>query len=125
MLIDFVKAFANVANGDDCYFETAQNIAKGDVKEIKELVKQLPDNKVRVLLGVKDEKYQQVYTKHFGRLKPKRDDLFVKRLAEDYGAFNAEYNSSLQLEVYSPALIEADKDSLPESMDTGSGSDWL
>lgn len=125
ILIDFVKAFANVANGDDCYFETAQNIAKGDVKEVKELVKQLPDNKVRVLLGVKDEKYQQVYTKHFGRLKPKRDDLFVKRLGEDWGAFNAEYNSSLQLEVYSPALIEADKDSLPESMDTGSGSDWL
>lgn len=127
LLIDFVKAYANVATGDDCYLETYKNISQGDVKELAELIKALPDNKVRVLLGVKDEKYQQVYTKHFGRLKPKRDDLFVKKLNDEFGAFNAEYNSSLQLEVYSPTLIQADaaNASLPDSMDTNTNEiDW-
>jgi hypothetical protein len=126
-LLDFIKAFANVASGDDCYLETWKQVASGDVKEIKELVKALPDNMVRVLLGVKDGKYQQVYMKHFGRLKPMRDDLFLKNLNDDYGAFKAEYNTTLALEPYSPAAIQPDGDSaaLPESMETGSDDGWL
>lgn len=107
-LMDFVKAFANVANGDDCYLETWKEVSSGDVKELRELIKLLPENRVRVLLGVKDEKYQQVYDKHFGRLKPKRDDLFIKKLNDDYGAFKAEYNKTLLLEEYSPTLVAAD-----------------
>jgi len=107
-LMDFIKCYANVANGDECAFETIDKIMQGDVKEIKQLVNALSDNRVRVLLGVKDGKYQQVYTKHFGRLKPFRKDLFVKSLNDDYGAFNAEYNSTLELEKYSPSLIAPD-----------------
>lgn len=119
LLIDFIKAYANVANGDACYLESWKDVSAGNIKEISELVKQLPDNRVRVLLGVKDEKYQQVYTKFFGRLKPQRDDLFLKNLNDDYGAFNAEYNTSLELEPYVPGAITPDtNDSLPSSMDT-------
>jgi hypothetical protein len=123
-LMNFVKAFANVANGDNCSFETPQKIANGDVTELKELFKLLSDNKVRVLLGVKDGKYQQVYDKHFGRLKPKRDDLFVRQLNDDYGAFKAEYNSTLELELYSPDVVSADPE--PASMQSeGSDDGWL
>lgn len=107
-LMDFIKAYANVANGDECAFESYNDIAKGNVKEIRDLIKALNENRVRVLLGVKDEKYQQVYTKHFGRLKPFRKDLFVKTLNGDYGAFNAEYNQTLDLERYTPGLIGPD-----------------
>jgi hypothetical protein len=107
-LLEFIKAWANVANGGDCYLETIDNIVKGDVSELKSLVSSLADNRVRVLLGVKDGKYQQVYTKHFGRLKPKRDDLFVKALNDEYGNFNAEFNPDLVLQNYSPNLIVAD-----------------
>ena len=107
-LMDFIKAYANVANGDECAFETIDRIMAGDVAEIRQLVNALSDNRVRVLLGVKDGKYQQVYTKHFGRLKPFRKDLFVKQLNDDYGAFNAEYNSTLELEKYVPGLIAPD-----------------
>lgn len=108
-LLEFIKAWANVANGGDCYLETIDNIVKGDVSELKSLVSDLSDNRVRVLLGVKDGKYQQVYTKHFGRLKPKRDDLFVKALNDEYGNFNAEFNPDLMLQNYSPNLIVADE----------------
>ena len=77
-LINFVKAWANVAPGGDVYFETMDKIVQGDVTELKELVKALSSNQVRLLVGVKDGKYQQVYTKVFGRIKPQRDDLFTK-----------------------------------------------
>jgi len=125
--MDFIKAFANVANGDDCYLDTWKQVASGDVKEIKELVKAFSDNKVRVLLGVKDGQYQEVYKKYFGRIKPRRDDLFVKKLNDDYGAFNAEYNSNLALEPYSPVTISPDGgNTLPESMETeGADEGWV
>ncbi len=125
-LMSFIKAFANVANGDDCYFEGFQKISNGDVSEIRALVNQLGDNKVRVLLGVKDEKYQQVYDKHFGRIKPKRDDLFIKALNDDYGAFKAEYNKSLLLEEYSVSLISPDEDQIPDAspFKDDMDSDW-
>jgi hypothetical protein len=107
-LINFTKAWANVANGGKISFDTIDAIMKGDVKELKQLIKGLAANKLRVLVGVKDEKYQTVYNRHFGRLKPANDSLFVKALNEDYGSFNAEYNKDLQFGVYSPTMIVAD-----------------
>ena len=94
-LINFVKAWANVASGDEVSFDTINGIASGDVTEIRSLVTQLQPNQVRVLIGVKDDKYQQVYTKYFGRVKPQRDDFFVKALNDDYGSFNADFNADL------------------------------
>jgi hypothetical protein len=119
-LINFVKAWANVANGGEVSFDTIDTIVKGQVKELQEYVKVLKDNKLRVLVGVKDGKYQTVYNRHFGRLKPMRDDLFIKALNEDYGSFNAEYNKDLKLQVYSPAMIEAD----PVTAPAAATDDW-
>jgi len=109
-LINFVKAWANVANGDDVSFDTISSIVTGDVTEIKALLGALKSNQVRVLIGVKDDKYQQVYTKYFGRVKPQRDDLFVKSLNDDYGAFNADFNADLKWGTHTPTtdLISPD-----------------
>ena len=103
-LINFVKAWANVAPGDNVYFDTINEIVKGNVTELKSLVTALKNNQVRLLVGVKDGKYQQVYTKMFGRIKPQRDDLFVKALNDEYGAFNAEFNTDLQWGEFKPVL---------------------
>ena len=107
-LLNFVKAWANVSNGGDCYLETIDKIVNGDVSELNQLVGALGDNRVRLLMGVKDEKYQTIYTKHFGRLKPQRNDLFIKELNGDYGAFNAEYNVDLVLRRWEPAILAPD-----------------
>jgi len=109
-LINFVKAWANVASGDDVSFDTMDAIANGDLAEIKALITALQDNEVRVLIGVKDDKYQQVYTKYFGRVKPQRNDLFVKALNDDYGSFNADFNADLVWGTHRPTseLISPD-----------------
>ena len=120
-LINFVKAWANVASGDNVYFDTMPAIASGNVTEIKALLKSLTNNEVRVLIGVKDDKYQQVYTKYFGRIKPQRDDLFIKALNDDYGQFNADFNADLKWgpHVSSAELVK------PDSPDTISeDEDW-
>jgi len=109
VLIDFIKAWANIPNGGDLEFDSPADIFKGKITELTQLVMALKDNKVRCLLGVKDGKYQQVYTKYFGRLKPKRDDMFVRALNDDYRQFKAEYNTDLVLQRYSPSLVESNE----------------
>lgn len=103
-LMDFIKAWANVASGGQVTLDTIDNIVRGDVAELKTLVTALKGNQVRVLIGVKDGKYQQVYTKYFGRIKPQRDDLFVTKLSDDYGAFNADFNADLKWELHTPTI---------------------
>ena len=114
ILLSFIKAWANVANDGDCYLETIDKIVNGDMTELKQLVGALSENRVRVLFGVKDGKYQQAYTKHFGRLKPQRDDLFIKELNGDYGSFNAEFNPTLELSKYTPSIITPDASPMDE-----------
>tara|TARA_R110000824_G_scaffold154479_2_gene326589 strand:- start:1237 stop:1986 length:750 start_codon:yes stop_codon:yes gene_type:complete len=120
-LIRFIKAWANVAGGDEVYFETIEKICSGsDISEITSLVQQLQNNEVRLLLGVKDDKYQQVYTKSIGRVKPQRDDFFVKELNKEYGEFKAEYDPTLNWGPYVPTLqtIKADDlDTVEENAD--------
>jgi len=104
-LLNFVRAWANTPSNGECSFDTIDKIMKGDVKELTQLMSILKDNKLRVLLGVKDGKYQQVYAKYFGRLKSKNDNGFIKSLNDEYSQFKAEYNSDLQLQNYSPEVV--------------------
>ena len=110
-LIHFIKAWANVAPGDNVYFDTIDKIVQGDVTEIKALLSTLKNNQVRLLIGVKDGRYQQVYTKYFGRIKPQRDDFFVKALNDEYGSFNAEFNTTLEWGEFNPVLAVVSPDS--------------
>ena len=104
-------------------------IAKGNLGEIKALIGVLATNEVRILIGVKDDKYQQVYTKYFGRVKPQRDDLFIKALNDDYGSFNADFNTDLKWGTHiatttlvSPDTIEEDEDWTGEPVTTTNGT---
>ena len=121
-LINFAKAWANVASGDDVSFETINEIVNGNMSEIKALIAALKDNQVRVLIGVKDDKYQQVYTKYFGRVKPQRDDFFVKALNDDYGSFNADFNNDLVWGEHKPTIDLISPDSNGEIKED---EDWV
>lgn len=122
-LINFTKAWANVANGDEVSFDSIAKIVKGDVTEVKALVKLLSNNQVRLLVGVKDGKYQTIYTKVFGRVKPQRDDIFVKNLNDDYGAFNAEFDTTLGWGIFSPELAVVTPDTDDETV--SEDDDWV
>ena len=117
-LINFIKAWANVASGDEVYLDTMSNIASGaDLSELKSLITALSGNEVRILIGVKDDKYQQVYTKYFGRVKPQRDDLFIKALNDDYGSFNADFNVDLKWGTHTSTAGLVSPDTIKEEED--------
>jgi len=123
-LINFVKQWANVANGDEAYFESIAKIVKGDVAEVRALVGLLASNEVRLLIGVKDGKYQTVYTKVFGRVKPQRDDIFAKNLNDEYGAFNAEFDTTLAWGTFIPELAVVAPDADTEEV-VSEEDDWV
>jgi hypothetical protein len=122
-LIGFIKAWANVANGGKVFLESMDKIAAGtDLTELKQLVTQLAANRVRVLVGVKDGKYQNVYTHYFGRTQKSGDSYFIKHLNGEYSSFNAEFPGDLQWGQFTPQLsvTTADTDTAPAEND-----DWV
>jgi len=122
-LIGFMKAWANVASGGKVFLESMDKIASGaDLSELKQLVTQLSANRVRVLVGVKDGKYQNVYTHYFGRTQKSGDSYFIKHLNGEYSSFNAEFPGDLQWGQFTPQLsiTTADTDTAPAETD-----DWV
>lgn len=120
-LINFLKAWANVAHGDEVTLDTMAKIVKGDITELKAIVTVLADNQARLLVGVKDGKYQAVYLKMFGRVKPQRDDFFIKSLNDDYGTFNAEFTPDLSWGEFVPQLAVVTADEAAPAED----DDWV
>jgi len=116
-LINFTKAWANVAGGDEVSYDTMAAIANGSVEEIKALVHALSTNEVRLLVGVKDSKYQTTYVKYFGRVKPQRDDHFVTSLNDEYGSFNADFNADLKWGSHVPTASLVSPDTIDEDED--------
>lgn len=107
-LTDFVRSWANVATDDDIYLDTIPALEKGDVAELREMIKDLSGNRVRLLCYVRDGKYQAVYTGHFGRMKPRRDDLFTSAIADNppYSDVKGEY--TLNWQPYEPQPAQPD-----------------
>lgn len=68
-LVNFVATLCNSKKGDDISLETiAGMLLNGNVKELKDIVKNAKANTVKLLLGVSaDGKYQHVYTRKIER----------------------------------------------------------
>jgi len=70
-LVNFIKTFANVKNGDPAYIENMDALFNGDFSELNGLLEHFPNNKVGVLLGVKTKDdgtlVQTHYLKKFER----------------------------------------------------------
>ena len=99
-------------------------IAAGtDLTELKQLVAQLAANRVRVLVGVKDGKYQNVYTSYFGRTQKSGDSYFIKHLNGEYSGFNAEFPGDLQWGQFSPQLSVTTADAEPAA--PAETDDWV
>ena len=117
-LIEFTKAWANVAAGGSVFYDTMADIVNGNVAEIKNLAAALKDNELRVLIGVKDDKYQGVYTGYFGRVRPQRDDLFVKALNDEYTQFkNHDFNADLKWGKHVATVSLVTPDTIDENED--------
>lgn len=114
-LTNFIRALFNVRVGDPCQLNT--EVFNNNVTNLLNSWAAHPDNQLRCLLGVKNDKYQEVYTHHFGRIKPQQDSYFFSALKDDYKQFKASYDPTLKFGVWTPELIEASKEKPSENSD--------
>jgi hypothetical protein len=99
-LTSFIKAWANVDPKDQAALDDTSKIAKGDITEIVNLHKAIPNNQVKVLLGVKDGKYQDVYSKCFDRAYRTNFTTWKKALEGQYSEFKSDYQNDLNFKPY-------------------------
>lgn len=68
-LMTFIRAWLNVGKEDEVFIEDWENIFRGNVKELQDLVTQFADNKVNCMLVVREsadgKNYQDVYPNFF------------------------------------------------------------
>lgn len=108
-LTEFIKQWANVAQGQVCQLDTIEEIVRGNVKELKDLVPVMNslNNGIKCLIGVVEKEYdgqvkqyQAVYSRCFMRPYQKNLSMFTKSLNDDYGEFKADYQNSLEFQEY-------------------------
>lgn len=116
-LIRFMIAWANVLRGGEVTLDSIDLLAQGNVTELRTYVTALATNEIKVLVGVKDGKYQTVYTKYFGKTSINRTDYFINELNKEYGSFNADFNANLEWGTHNPTANLV-------TPDTEDGDDW-
>lgn len=119
-LISFIKAWANVDPKDACGLDTIAEIVKGNITELLDLFKRIPNNQVQILLGVKD-KYQDVYTKYFDRPYRKGFDAWKRAVEKDYGEFKSDWQNDFHLKPYEGGKMNTDSPTNFGSPGTPSG----
>ncbi len=116
-ITEWLKAYANVETGKRCQLETIAAIATGDVSELRKYHHALQNNEVKYLLGVKENKYQSVYEKMFGRTYEKTTTRWIKQLEDPFGKFDADYQNALDLRSFTGKL------STPDNMGGNTGGE--
>ena len=113
-LIAFIINWMNVAPTDEASLDNLEGLFKGDYSELKQLLTANPNNEVRVLLGVREGKYQSVYNKYFDRATNKRNtywETFIKAQTEAGYPPREDFQNSFMFQEYAePETIEDKQD---------------
>ena len=110
-LISVLINWLNVKPGDNVYLDKIQDLFTGNVKELREILSTYKDNSLRVLLTVRDGKYQSVYTKYFDRETNKTFTYWsahFKKQAEADQVMKEDYQNSFEFKEYVPVAPTVD-----------------
>jgi len=99
-MLNFIKAWANINPQDQGTLDDITKLFVGDVTELVTIHKQIPENEVLCLLGVKDGKYQTVYDKYFDRAYRLNMAVWKKQLEGQGNEFKADYQNDLTFKPY-------------------------
>ena len=107
----FLVNWLNIGPDDEAKMDNFLAIFDEDYSELHSLLAGNIDNEVRVLLTVRDSKYQSVYNKYFDRASNKRTnywDSHVKNQTSNGYAIKEDYQNSFVLQEWSEPATKAD-----------------
>lgn len=77
---NFLINWLNISPQDEAKLESFVELFNGNYTELKNLFKSAKDNEVKVLLGVREGKYQSVYNRYFDRASNKRTNYWESHI---------------------------------------------
>lgn len=107
----FLVNWLNIGPDDEAKLDNFLAIFEEDYTELQSLLAGNIDNEVRVLLTVRDSKYQSVYSKYFDRASNKRTnywDSHVKNQTSNGYAIKEDYQNSFALQEWTEPATKAD-----------------
>ena len=110
-LHNFLNNWLNIAPTDEAKLDKFQALFNGDFSELKALVKANPDNEIRVLLTVREGKYQSVFNKYFDRATNKRVsywESYIKKQTEEGYPPKEDFQNDFAFKVWVEPTVMAD-----------------
>jgi hypothetical protein len=108
----FLVNWLNIGPDDEAKMDNFLAIFEEDYSELHGLLAGNIDNEVRVLLTVRDSKYQSVYNKYFDRASNKRTnywDSHVKNQTSNGYAIKEDYQNSFALQEWAEPATKPDQ----------------
>lgn len=101
-LVGFLIAWLNIdtSSGAGAILDNLAALFEGNYSELLQALQVAGANQFKILIGVKDGKYQTVYTGHFERFTQTSLAGFTKALEGEYGAFKDDYQGDLNFKPY-------------------------
>jgi hypothetical protein len=79
-LHSFLINWLNISPNDEAKLESFESLFEGNYTELNNLLGANPNNEVRVLLTVRDGRYQSVYNRYFDRISNKRTSYWESHI---------------------------------------------
>ena len=106
-LYDFLITLGNldIINSEDIQLDNLNAILSGDMTEIRNILNTFNQNNngsatVKVLFGINDKGYQDVYTGGFMNARSNRYTSLEKKATGEYGSFKSNYGGSMEFSKY-------------------------
>jgi len=107
----FLINWLNIGPDDEAKMENFLALFEENYEEVRGLLSGNSDNEVRVLLTVRDSKYQGVYNKYFDRASNKRTnywDSHIKNQTSNGYALKEDYSNSLAFQEWVETTVKTD-----------------
>lgn len=107
----FLVNWLNIGPDDEAKMDNFLGLFDEDYSEVQSLLAGNIDNEVRILLTVRDNKYQGVYNRYFDRATNKRTnywDSHFKNLASNNFSLKEDYQNSFAFQEWTEPAIKAD-----------------
>lgn len=110
-LHNFLINLLNISPNDEAKLDKFDALFVGDYSELRNILSSVKDNVIRVLLCVRDGKYQSVYNKYFDRATNKRTnywDAHIKAQTEAGYAPKEDYQNSFTFQEWKEPAVKPD-----------------
>lgn len=91
-------------------FENIEAIVKGDVSELKQIINNAKENTIKLLFGINDNGYQEIYNRYFLNSRSNRYTTLLKYANEEYTKFKGNYFADTEFKVYDGNNVPQEKE---------------